>query len=297
MLHSERFVDQAPASVYATLLDENRYLCSISSMNRQLCERGETGERRRQATHPATVKPEVVATQRNQVYSWDITKLLGPTTWSYYYLYVIIDIYSRYVPGWLLADRESSTLAEQLLADTCFKQNIGRDQLSIHADRGSSTASKPVALLLSDLGVTKSRSRPHVSNDNPYSEAQFKTLKYRPDFTKRFGSIEHARSHVEAFIGWYNGRHRSPGVRRVLHHVAVRQDSALSATLLLGCRARQRLAQLSAGPALAVMASMHCRRAHERAIGVVHVATGGRIARRGCGGDLARSPSLTPRER
>jgi putative transposase len=139
------------------------------------------------ATHPATVKPELVATQPNEVCSWDITKLLGPTTWSYYYLYVIIDIYSRYVPGWLLADRESSTLAEQLLADTCFKQNIGRGQLSIHADRGSSMASKPVALLLADLGVTKSHSRPHVSNDNPYSEAQFKTLKYRPDFPKRSG--------------------------------------------------------------------------------------------------------------
>ena len=212
VLHDERFVDQAPASVYATLLDENRYLCSTSTMYRLLRDRGETGERRRQATHPATVKPELVATKPNQVYSWDITKLLGPTTWTYYYLYVIIDIYSRYVPGWLLADRESSTLAEQLLADTCFKQNIGRGQLSIHADRGSSMASKPVALLLSDLGVTKSHSRPHVSNDNPYSEAQFKTLKYRPDFPKRFGSIEHARSHVEAFIGWYNGRHRHQGI-------------------------------------------------------------------------------------
>jgi len=212
VLHSERFVDQAPASVYATLLDEDRYICSISSMYRLLRERGETGERRAQATHPAKVKPELVAFQPNEVWSWDITKLLGPTTWSYYYLYVIIDIYSRYVPGWLLADRESSTLAEQLLADTCFKQNIGRGQLSIHADCGSSMSSKPVALLLSDLGVTKSHSRPHTSNDNPYSEAQFKTLKYRPDFPKRFGSIEHARSHVEAFIGWYNGQHRHQGI-------------------------------------------------------------------------------------
>jgi len=175
VLRDERFVDQAPASVYATLLDENRYLCSISTMYRLLREQGETGERRRQATHPPKVKPELVASGPNQVYSWDITKLAGPAKWTYYYLYVIIDIYSRYVPGWLLADRESSTLAEQLLADTCFKQNIGHGQLTIHADRGSSMASKPVALLLADLGVTKSHSRPHTSNDNPFSEAQFKT--------------------------------------------------------------------------------------------------------------------------
>jgi putative transposase len=212
VLRSERFVDQAPPSVYATLLDEGRYLCSISTMYRLLAEQGETGERRRHATHPPKVKPELQADRPNAVWSWDITKLLGPRKWTYYYLYVIIDIYSRYVPGWLLAPRESSALAEQLLGDTCYRQNIGHGQLSIHADRGSSMASKPVALLLADLGVTKSHSRPHVSNDNPFSEAQFKTLKYRPDFPDRFDSIEHARAHVRDFFGWYNHQHRHSGV-------------------------------------------------------------------------------------
>jgi putative transposase len=212
MLRSERFVDQAPPAVYATLLDEGTYLCSISTMYRLLREHGETGERRRQATHPPKVKPELHATEPNAVWSWDITKLLGPAKWTYYYLYVIIDIYSRYVPGWLLADRESSTLAEQLLGDTCYRQNIDYGQLSVHADRGSSMASKPVALLLADLGVTKSHSRPHVSNDNPFSEANFKTLKYRPDFPTRFDSIEHARAHVRDFFGWYNHQHRHSGV-------------------------------------------------------------------------------------
>jgi putative transposase len=212
VLRSERFVDMAPAEVYATLLDEGTYLCSIATMYRLLREQGETGERRRQATHPPTVKPELVASEPNQVWSWDITKLLGPAKWTYYYLYVIIDIYSRYVPGWLLADRESAILAEQLLADTCFKQGIDHGQLTIHADRGSSMASKPVALLLADLGVTKSHSRPHVSNDNPFSESNFKTLKYRPDFPDRFDSIQHARTHCQCFFGWYNHEHRHSGV-------------------------------------------------------------------------------------
>jgi putative transposase len=212
VLRSERFVDQAPPSVYATLLDEGTYLCSISTMYRLLAEQGETGERRRQATHPPTVKPELQADRPNAVWSWDITKLLGPAKWTYYYLYVIIDIYSRYVPGWLLAPRESAGLAEQLLADTCYRQHIGHGQLSIHADRGSSMASKPVALLLADLGVTKSHSRPHVSNDNPFSESNFKTLKYRPDFPDRFDSIEHARTFCHDFFGWYNHQHRHSGI-------------------------------------------------------------------------------------
>ena len=212
VLRSERFVDQAPPSVYATLLDQGRYLCSISTMYRLLREHGETGERRAQATHPPKVKPELQTCEPNGVWSWDITKLAGPAKWTYYYLYVIIDIYSRYVPGWLLADRESATLAEQLLADTCFRQNISYGQLSIHADRGSSMASKPVALLLADLGVTKSHSRPHVSNDNPYSESNFKTLKYRPDFPDRFDSIEHARKFCHDFFSWYNHQHRHSGI-------------------------------------------------------------------------------------
>jgi putative transposase len=212
VLHHERFVDQAPASVYATLLDEGRYLCSVPTMYRVLRAAGEVRERRRQATHPATVKPELLATGPNEVWSWDITKLLGPVKWTYFYLYVIIDIFSRYVPGWLLAHRESAELAERLLADTVRKQHILTDQLTIHADRGTSMASKPVALLLADLGVTKSHSRPHCSNDNPYSEAQFKTLKYRPEFPDRFGSIEDGRAFCQRFFRWYNHEHHHSGL-------------------------------------------------------------------------------------
>ena len=212
VLHHERFVDQAPASVYATLLDEGRYLCSVPTMYRLLRAAGEVRERRRQATHPATVKPELLATRPNEVWSWDITKLLGPVKWTYFYLYVIIDIYSRYVVGWLLAHRESAELAERLLGETVRKQNILAQQLTIHADRGTSMASKPVALLLADLGVTKSHSRPHCSNDNPYSEAQFKTLKYRPEFPDRFGSIEDGRTFCQRFFRWYNEEHHHSGL-------------------------------------------------------------------------------------
>jgi putative transposase len=212
VLHHERFVDQAPASVYANLLDEGRYLCSVPTMYRLLRTEGEVRERRRQATHPATVKPELIATGPNQVWSWDITKLLGPEKWTYFYLYVIIDIFSRYVPGWLLATRETAGLAERFLAETIRKQNVAADQLTIHADRGTSMASKPVALLLADLGVTKSHSRPHCSNDNPYSEAQFKTLKYRPEFPGRFGSIEDSRAFCQHFFRWYNHQHRHSGL-------------------------------------------------------------------------------------
>jgi putative transposase len=202
VLHQERFVDQAPASVYANLLDEGRYLCSVPTMYRLLRTEDEVRERRRQATHPATVKPELVATGPNQVWSWDITKLLGPQKWTYFHLYVVIDIFSRYVVGWLLASRETAELAERLLAEIIRKQNVAVDQLTIHADRGTSMASKPVALLLADLGVTKSHSRPHCSNDNPYSEAHFKTLKYRPEFPGRFGSIEDGRAFSQRFFRW-----------------------------------------------------------------------------------------------
>ena len=212
VLHQERFVDQAPTSVYANLLDEGRYLCSVPTMYRLLRTADEVRERRRQATHPATVKPELVATGPNQVWSWDITKLLGPEKWTYFHLYVVIDIFSRYVVGWLLAKRETAELAEQLLAETIRKQNVAADQLTIHADRGTSMASKPVALLLADLGVTKSHSRPHCSNDNPYSEAQFKTLKYRPEFPARFGSIEDGRTFCQRFFRWYNHQHRHSGL-------------------------------------------------------------------------------------
>jgi len=212
MLHSDRFADLAPAEAWAILLDEGAYLGSVSTFYRVLRQAGESRDRRAQATHPAAVKPELAAAAPNQVYSWDITKLHGPAKWTYYHLYVILDIYSRYAVGWMVAARESAALAEKLIADTCAKQGISRGQLTIHADRGSSMTSKPVALLLADLGVTQSHSRPHVSNDNPYSEAQFKTLKYRPDFPARFTSIEDARAHCQHFFRWYNDEHRHGGL-------------------------------------------------------------------------------------
>jgi putative transposase len=212
VLHSPRFVDAAPAQVWATLLDEGVYFGSISTFYRLLRQAGEARERRRQATHPASVKPELVATAPNQVWSWDITKLHGPVKWTYYYLYVILDIYSRYVVGWMVAHRESAALAEVLIRQTCAKQSIGRDQLAIHADRGSSMTSKPVAFLLADLGITQSHSRPHVCDDNPFSESQFKTLKYRPDFPGQFASIEAARAHCQLFFPWYNDEHRHSGL-------------------------------------------------------------------------------------
>jgi putative transposase len=211
-LHSPRFADLAPDEVWAIMLDEGAYLGSVSTYYRVLREAGESRERRAQATHPAAVKPELVATGPNQVYSWDITKLHGPAKWAYYHLYVILDIYSRYAVGWMVATRESAVLAEKLIAATCAKQGITRGQLSLHADRGSSMTSKPVALLLADLGVTQSHSRPHVSNDNPYSEAQFKTLKYRPAFPARFPAIEIARAHCQEFFRWYNDEHRHGGL-------------------------------------------------------------------------------------
>lgn len=212
VLNSEEHVDKAPATVYYELLDQGVYLASVSTMYRILREHDEVRERRRQATHPARVKPELIATSPNDVWSWDITKLRGPAKWTYYYLYVIIDIFSRYVVGWLIAERESAALAEKLLADTITKHNIDRDQLTLHADNGSSMASKPVAFLLADLGVTKTHSRPHTSNDNPYSESQFRTLKYRPDFPDTFGSIADARAFCQRFFTWYNTEHHHSGI-------------------------------------------------------------------------------------
>jgi putative transposase len=212
VLNSEEHVDKAPAAVYHELLDSGVYLASISTMYRILREHDEVHERRRQAVHPARIKPELVALKPNTCWSWDITKLHGPAKWTYYYLYVIIDIFSRYVVGWLLAEAESAALAEQLLADTITKQGIDPDTLTVHADNGSSMASKPVAFLLADLGVTKSHSRPHTSNDNPFSEAQFKTLKYRPDFPDRFGSIADARVFCQRFFTWYNTEHYHSGI-------------------------------------------------------------------------------------
>jgi len=211
-LNSERFQDQAPREVYATLLDEERYLCSVSTMYRILAEHDEVRERRDQLRHPAYQKPELLATGPNQVWSWDITKLRGPSKGVYYYLYVMLDIYSRYVVGWLLAEVESAELAEQLIAETCAKQGVPRAQLTIHADNGSPMIAKSVASLLADLGVAKSHSRPHVANDNPYSEAQFKTLKYRPDYPDRHASSADARQWARSFFAWYNDEHHHAGL-------------------------------------------------------------------------------------
>ena len=209
-LNSERFVDQAPTEVYATLLRVSTCArcapCIASSRSIR------AGERRDQLRHPNYEKPVLLATGPNQVWSWDITKLLGPMKWVYFHLYVILDIFSRYVVGWMLAERESAELAKRLIKETCSKQGIVAEQLTLHADRGTSMKSKPLAMLLSDLGVTKTHSRPQVSNDNPYSESQFKTLKYRPEFPKRFGSIQHARDVCRDLFGWYNTEHYHSGI-------------------------------------------------------------------------------------
>jgi putative transposase len=212
VLHSERFVDASPYTVYATLLDEGIYLCSVRTYYRLLAERGESRERRNQLNHPNYAKPELLATAPNQLWSWDITKLKGPAKWTYFYLYVIIDVFSRCTVGWMVATRECAALAQQLIAETCTKHDIPPGQLTVHADRGPSMTSKPVAFLLADLGVTKTHSRPYVSNDNPFSESHFKTLKFRPDFPECFGSIQDARAHCRRFFNWYNTEHRHAGI-------------------------------------------------------------------------------------
>ncbi len=212
LLHSGRFVDQVPAQVCAALLDADRYLCSVRTMYRILDANQEVRERRNQRRHPVYQKPELLATGPNEVWTWDITKLKGPRKWTYFYLYVILDIFSRQAVGWMVADCESSGLAKKLIRESCDKHRIEQDQLTLHADRGSSMKSKAVALLLSDLGVTQSHSRPYVSDDNPFSEAQFKTLKYRPDFPERFGSIQDAKAFCRDFFHWYNNVHYHSGL-------------------------------------------------------------------------------------
>ena len=206
-LNSPQFVDHAPAEVYARLLDEGTYLCSIRTMYRLLGQHDEVRERRDQLQHPQYHKPELLATGPNQVWSWDITKLLGPTKWTYFYLYVIMDIFSRYVVGWMLAHRENADLARRLIRETCATHDIAVDQLTLHSDRGAAMQSHTVAQLLATLGVVKSHSRPHVSNDNPFSESQFKTLKYRPEFPDRFASFDVAHAHCGEFFPWYNDEH------------------------------------------------------------------------------------------
>lgn len=212
VLHDERFVDKSPGQVVATLLDEERYLCSERTMYRILESAKEIRERRDQRRHPSYAAPELLAERPNELWSWDITKLSGPAKWTYFHLYVILDVFSRFVVGWLVSERESATLAEKLIAQTCERQNIPREQLTVHADRGAAMTSKQVAHLLADLGVTKTHSRPHVSNDNPFSEAQFKTLKYMPAFPERFGSIQDARTFLTGFFAYYNHEHYHSGI-------------------------------------------------------------------------------------
>lgn len=236
IMHSDRFIDVAPREIHATLLDDNSYLCSPSTMYRLLAQNAEVKERRDQLTHKVYTRHELLATRPNEVWSWDITKLLGLAKWTYYYLYVILDIFSRLVVGWTLQYRESGPIAEQLIAQTCDKQQITPGQLTVHADRGSSMTSKPVAFLLADLGVTKTHSRPHVSNDNPYSESQFKTMKYRPDFPKRFESIQEARAFCQSFFEWYNNEHRHSGIAMLtpstVHYGRVQEVIAARAAVL-----------------------------------------------------------------
>jgi putative transposase len=212
VLHGERFQDRSPAAIQATLLDEGQYLCSTRTMYRILEQEGETGERRDQLIHPPYQRPELLATAPNQLWSWDITKLLGPVKWTYFYLYVILDVFSRYAAGWMIAHREGAELAKQFIEETIGKHQIPMGQLNIHADRGKVMTSKPVAFLMADLGVTKTHSRPYVSDDNPYSESQFRTLKYRPEFPDRFGCIQDARAFCQDFFAWYNDEHRHSGI-------------------------------------------------------------------------------------
>lgn len=217
-LNSERFADSAPATVYATLLDEGVYLGSVRTMYRLLAANGGSPERRSQLCHPAYAKPELLAGQPNEVWSWDITKLKGPAKWTCFHLYVMLDIFSRYVVGWLIAERESAELATQMISQTVARHDVIPGRLTLHADRGASMRSKPVAALLVDLDVARSHSRPHVSDDNPYSESQFKTMKYRADFPDRFGCIEDARAHCQTFFAWYNTEHRHSGIGFMTPH-------------------------------------------------------------------------------
>ena len=236
LMNGEEFCDATPRQIWATLLDRGIYRAHWRTMYRILAERGEVRERRDQLRHPAYEKPELLAQAPNQLWSWDITKLRGPEKWACYYLYVIMDVFSRFVTGWMIAESENATLATELIEVTCRRQGVDRAELTIHADRGSPMTSKTVAQLLVDLGVEKSHSRPHVSNDNPYSEAQFKTMKYRPAYPKRFGSIMDARNWMRAFFTWYNEEHHHSGIGlmppRVVHYGEGEQLRAQRALVL-----------------------------------------------------------------
>jgi putative transposase len=244
VLHSERFVDQSPAEVHATLLAEQTYLCSTRTMYRILDAAAEVRERRNHARHPAYAKPELVATAPNQIWSWDITKLKGPIPYLYYSLYVILDLFSRYVVGWMVAAHENARLAQRLIEATCLKQEIGPHQLTIHADRGAPMRSKLVAELCSDLCIGASHSRPRVSNDNPFSESQFRTFKYRPEFPDRFGSIVDARAISHDLFAWYNDAHHHSG----LNYLTPADVHYGRAAATLEVRHRTRLSAYAAHP-------------------------------------------------
>jgi putative transposase len=242
-LHSERFVDSSPAQVWATLLDEDRYLASERTMYRLLAARhGGVRERRDQLTHPGYQRPELLAERPNELWSWDISKLKGPAKWTYFYLYVILDVFSRYAVGWTVQYRETAQLAKALIEQATEQQQIGRDVLTVHADRGSPMRGKPVAFLLADMGITRSHSRPYTSTDNPYSEAHFKTLKYRPEFPERFDDIEHARDFCRDFFHWYNHEHRHSGIGLMtpaaVHHGHAKELQSQRARVLAGAYTR-----------------------------------------------------------
>lgn len=237
LAHSDRFADLSVREIYATLLDEGQYIGSISTWYRVLRDAGETRERRRLATHPARVKPELAAVAPRQVWSWDITKLLGPQKWTYFYLYVVLDVFSRFVVAWRLEPRESATLAKELFATAIVREGVDPAHLTVHADGGPSMTSKTLTQFFADLGVIKSRSRPHVSNDNPYSEAQFKTLKYVPAFPGHFANIQQARDYCRRLFSWYNDEHRHSGIALLtpndVHHGRAEERSDARRLVLL----------------------------------------------------------------
>jgi putative transposase len=264
-LNSPRFADCTPYTAYARLLDEGTYLASVRTFYRLLAAQGLARERRNQLTHPPHTKPELIATAPNQVWSWDITRLKGALRWQHFYLYVLLDIFSRYVVGWLVAQAESAGLAGALIEESCDKHAITRDQLTLHSDRGSPMRAKSTAELLVDLGVAASFSRPRVSNDNAFSEAQFKTLKYRPAFPERFESIEHARAHLRAFFPWYNEQHRhsgigfmSPAAVHFGHAQALQQQRAAVLQSAYAAHPQRFKGRLPTPPVLPQMVGINC---------------------------------------
>ena len=237
VLASQRFVDVSPEETWATLLDEGTYLCSTRTMYRILKdEYGEVRDRRDQLTHPPYAAPELLAEHPNELWSWDISKLKGPVRGTWFYLYVILDVFSRYIVGWTVQHHENAELATALIEQATEQQQITPKILTLHADRGAPMRAKLLAQLLEDLGIAKTHSRPYTSSDNPYSEAGFKTLKYRPAFPARFQDIEHAREHCRAFVDWYNHAHRHSGIGlmtpNAVHHGTARDLHAARARVL-----------------------------------------------------------------